>query len=197
MILIIAILAGVAVGVLIARLQKRTWTVPNLRVIWLVILGFLPQFFLFYLPATRMRMPDIWIAAGLVGSQIILLVFCWFNRHIPGIGLLAIGLLLNFLVITANGGFMPISPQTASHLIPATLVQTLKIGERFGYGKDILLLPENTRLVWFSDRFVTPAWLIQPVAFSLGDILVSLGVFWLLVSQGKSLKDYRLNKDLK
>lgn len=197
MILIIAILAGLAVGVLLARLQKRTWTVPNLRVIWLVILGFLPQFLLFYLPATRMRTPDSWVAAGLVGSQIVLLVFCWFNRHIPGIGLLAIGLLLNFLVITANGGFMPISPQTASHLIPATLVQTLKIGERFGYGKDILLLPENTRLVWFSDRFVMPAWLIQPVAFSLGDILVSLGVFWLLVSQGKSLKDYRLNKDLK
>ena len=144
-----------------------------------------------------MRASDSWVAAGLVGSQLVLLVFCWFNRHIPGIGLLAIGLLLNFLVITANGGFMPISPQTASHLIPATLVQTLKIGEHFGYGKDILLLPENTRLVWFSDRFVTPAWLIQPVAFSLGDILVSLGVFWLLVSQGKSLNEYRLNKDLK
>jgi len=45
---------------------------------------------------------------------ILLLVFCWINRRVTGVWLLALGLTLNLLVIAANGGFMSISPQTAA-----------------------------------------------------------------------------------
>ena len=45
MILLAAILAGLAVGLFLARIQKRPWTVPPLRKPWLVITAFLPQFF--------------------------------------------------------------------------------------------------------------------------------------------------------
>lgn len=196
MILITALLAGLAAGLLITRWQKRSWTIPQLRAIWLVIVAFLPQYFIFYLPATRALVPDGWVTTGLIASQILLLVFCWLNRHFAGVGLLAFGLALNLLVIATNGGFMPISPQTASHLIPEKLLQTLQVGGRFGYGKDILLTPEKTNLAWFSDRFLTPAWLLHPIAFSLGDILISAGAFWVMATQGKSWRLQKVNKDI-
>jgi hypothetical protein len=196
LILITALLAGLAAGLLIARWQKSSWTIPRLRASWLVIMAFLPQFFMFYLPATRTLIPDGWVASGLAASQILLLVFCWLNRQIAGVWVLAFGLVLNLLVIATNGGFMPISPQTASHLIPETLLQTLQVGRRFGYGKDILLLPEKTNLVWLSDRYLTPAWVLRPVAFSLGDILISAGAFWILATQGKPSRVQLIRKDI-
>jgi signal transduction histidine kinase len=188
LILLSAILAGGLVGFFYARWQKRSWSIPSFRYVWLIFIAFLPQFFAFYLPASRTWYSDSLAALSLVSSQILLLVFCWLNRHLAGIWILALGTALNLIVIAANGGFMPISPETASHLVSQETLQTIPEGGRFGYGKDILLLPENTSLVWLSDRFLLPEWSPYQVAFSGGDLLIALGAFWLMVTQGQSLK---------
>jgi hypothetical protein len=187
MILLVAILAGLVVGLSLARLLKHPWTVPSLRKPWLVIIAFLPQFFILYLPATRTRVSDDLTSAGLIVSLALLLVFCWFNRRLSGVWLLALGLFLNLLVIAANGGFMPISPQTASRLVPPEFLAALGSGSRFGY-KDILLLPEQTHLIWFSDHFLPPVGFPYQVAFSLGDVFIAAGAFWLMVTQGRPLE---------
>jgi Family of unknown function (DUF5317) len=186
MILLVAILAGLLVGLFLARLQKRPWTIPPLRKPWLVIIAFLPQLFNLYLPAARIRVADGLASAGLIVSLALLLVFCWFNRRFSGVWLLALGLASNLLVIAVNGGFMPISPQTASHLVPPETLATLGNGDRFGY-KDILLLPEQTRLIWLSDYYLPPEGFPYQVAFSLGDVFIAAGAFWLMVTQGKAL----------
>ena len=183
-------------GLLVARWQKRSWAFPPLRVPWLVVLAFLPQYFAFYLPATRTTIPAKWVAIGLLTSQLLLLVFCWLNRYLSGTWLLALGLAFNLLVIATNGGFMPISPQTASRLVPQEVVKTVSLGSRFGYGKDVLLMPANTHLVWLSDRFLPPEGFPYQVAFSLGDIAIAVGAFWLTASQGKPLKTL-VNKNKK
>jgi hypothetical protein len=118
----------------------------------------------------------------------LLLGFAWLNRRLPGMMTLLLGAALNFTVIAANRGFMPISPQTASHLVPQTVLENIQPGERFGT-KDILLLSQDTRFEWLADRFLPPAWSAYQVAFSFGDVLIAAGIFWLLAFQGLSDKN--------
>jgi hypothetical protein len=189
-ILLIALPAGLLTGLLAATLRHGRWEVPSLRFVWLVIAAFIPQYFAIYFPATRTHIPDPWASTGLIFSQVLFLVFCWLNRRLPGIPILAFGVMLNLLVMALNGGFMPISPQTASRLVPPDALATLTAGTRFGW-KDILLLPENTRLAILSDRLLPPSAFPYQVAFSLGDVLVAAGAFWLLAAGGFNLKPLR------
>jgi hypothetical protein len=188
LILLLAILMGMAAGLLLARLQKRPWTLPPLRGVWLVIIGFMPQFIAFYLPSTRAQLPTLWVSVSLLSSQILLLLFCWLNRRLSGTWLLALGLTLNLVVIAANGGLMPLSPHTLSRLAPPEVVDSIPLGSRVGNSKDILLMPADTHFEWLSDRFLLPEGSPYQAAFSLGDVVIALGAFWLITSQGKPLR---------
>ena len=141
--------------------------------------AFAPQALVSYVPSTRDLAPHWLAAAVLPVSLLIFLVFVWINRKLPGMLLLLAGLVLNLSVISSNGGWMPISPETAGNLPGGSNPETSSLGARFGH-KDILLLPEDTRLAFLSDRFLLPDWSPYQAAFSLGDVLVAAGVFWLL-----------------
>jgi len=189
-ILLTAVLAGLLAGLLRARWAQKIWQPPELQYSWLALVAFLPQFFAFYLPASREYMSVPLAAACLVGSQVGLLIFCLLNRHQVGIMILAVGLLLNLLVITANGGFMPLSTQTAAQLIPEHILQNIKIGSRLGASSKDILLPFDAMVFpWLSDRFLPPAWFPYQFAFSIGDILIGLGAFLLLSIQPGFLKN--------
>lgn len=186
MILLIAILAGLLVGQLRARLAGSTWQAPQLHHTWLVLVAFLPQFFAFYLPASRNHIPDTLAAVCLVSSQVGLLIFCLLNRHQSGIVILGIGLFLNLLVISANGGFMPLSMETAAQLIPEHIFRDIKIGSRLGASsKDIFLPFDDMVFPWLSDRF--PAWFPYRFAFSIGDLFISLGAYLVFATQSGSM----------
>jgi hypothetical protein len=189
-ILLTAVLAGLLVGLLRARWAEKTWQFPQLRHSWLVLIAFLPQLFAFYLPVSRDYISVSLAAVCLVGSQVGLLLFCLLNRQQTWILILAAGLFLNLLVITANGGFMPLSTQTAAQLIPEHILQNIKIGSRLGASsKDILLPLDAMAFPWLSDRFLPPAWFPYQFAFSIGDIFIGLGAFFLLSVQSGSLKN--------
>lgn len=132
-------------------------------------------------------MPDWLTVLLLIGSQVGLLVFIWLNRAQPGFLLLGAGLALNLLVMAANGGWMPVSPQAVAVLYPGWPTASIEPGLHVEGSKDIIRLPAETNLWWLSDRFLTPAWLLQRAAFSLGDIVIAAGAFWALwVRGGKS-----------
>lgn len=192
MVLLVAVVAGLLAGWLRSRLRHSTYQVVDLRSVWIVFLAFIPQLLAFSIPATREYIPDSWIPFILLGSQALLFIFVWENREKPGLWLLGIGLLLNFLVIALNGGFMPLSPEKAQHLIPPGVTVDLVLGERVGYGKDILLPTAETTLWFLSDIFLLPSWINYRVAFSLGDILISAGAFYFLWSLGGSSQNNSL-----
>ncbi len=179
MILLSAIVLGLLVGWGWSRWKNWPYRAPTLRSMWLVVVAFLPQLVVAYLPVTQYLLPD-WLAAStLSASLIIFLAFVWLNRRLPGMPILMIGLGLNLIVILANRGWMPISPQTANHLVDGNVLQSFSLGSRFGQ-KDILLLPQETHFEYLGDRFLLPSWFPYKVAFSLGETLIALGIFWLL-----------------
>lgn len=185
MVLLTAVALGLVGGFLRAKYYGKPLDMVNLRLVGLVFIAFIPQFFAFSFYPTQRIIPDRLIPSILIGSQALLLVFAWVNRKSSGFWLLGIGLLCNFLVILLNGGFMPLPPENAQQLIAPGSDIILRAGERAGLGKDMVLAREDTRLWFLADVFMLPAWLNYPLAFSFGDILIATGAFWLLWNLGR------------
>ena len=103
-------------------------------------------------------------------------------RHLPGFWLLGVGLLLNLTVIAANGGLMPISPETLTTVHGDDAEEAIQ-SRAFGT-KSVALPAEETRLEWLADRFTVPDPLPIQFAFSLGDVFLAVGAFWALWAGG-------------
>jgi Family of unknown function (DUF5317) len=115
-------------------------------------------------------LPDGLRAGLLVAAYPVLGVFLVANRRLPGIPLVALGGLLNLLAIAANGGVMPASPTAlAAAGLPL---------DPPGF-RNSTALP-HPRLAFLGDVFAIPAsWPLSNV-FSVGDVLIALGVAWAL-----------------
>jgi hypothetical protein len=108
-------------------------------------------------------------------SYLLLFLFLWGNRRHLGIAIIGLGLLLNFLAIAANGGLMPVSPETLERAGLAHKLVELDIGAPVPNTKDILLEEGDTRLWFLSDILA----LDNPLgvrAFSVGDTVIGAGL---------------------
>lgn len=182
MILLAALLVGGLTGWGIARWRGNAWRSPAFRLPEVAVIGFVPQFIAFYFPFTRVLLSDSTASWCLMVSQALLLVFAWLNRSLPGMSLLMFGLGCNLAVIVANGGFMPLPVGAASQLVPQEVLDELVQGGRISHASKDVLLPEaSIRLLWLADFFVSPSFLPYRFAYSIGDIFIALGAFWLLV----------------
>jgi hypothetical protein len=184
-ILLVAIAAGLLAGLARSRLRGQVASPPRLWFLWLALVAFLPQFIAFFVPGTRQLIPDDLAPWVLVGSQLLLLGFVWFNRESPGFRLIGVGLLLNLLVILLNGGLMPISPETAQLVAPAAPPGSWQSGGRFGKGKDIVLPTSSTKLWELSDHLLLPNGSPYRGPLSVGDIFIAAGAFRLLWTIGE------------
>jgi hypothetical protein len=177
-ILLVGVILGLVAGYLRAWLRNHSYTLPDIKHAELALLAFLPQALIFFVPQTGRFVSQQWAAFVLPLSLITLLLFVWSNRRLQGFWLLGIGLLLNLSVIVANGGLMPISPETMT-IVHGTHVREALESRAFG-SKDVMLPVSDTKLEWLADRFTVPdQWPIQ-FAFSLGDVFIAGGAFWAL-----------------
>jgi hypothetical protein len=175
---------GLAAGYGRAWLFKRPYTLPAIERTEIALLAFLPQAIVFFIPQTSPFFSQQWAAIVLPLSLALLMLFVWFNRRVPAFWVLGLGLLLNFAVIVANGGLMPVSPENM-RVIHGAEAEAYTNSRDFG-SKGVVLPVEATRLEWLADRFTVPdAWPIQ-FAYSLGDVFLVVGVFWVLWAGGAS-----------
>jgi hypothetical protein len=181
-ILLVGVVLGLIGGIVRAWLEKRPYILPGIQKVELALLAFLPQALVFFIPQTGRWVSQQWAALILPLSLGILTIFVWYNRRLQGFWLLALGLLLNFSVIAANGGLMPISPETLSKVHGERAQAAI---ERRAYGSKNIVRPvEETRLEWLADRFTVPDQLPIQFAFSLGDLFLAFGAFWALCAGG-------------
>jgi len=183
-ILLLAVIAGLVTGWARARVRNRHLNYPDIREGWLVLLAVIPQLLVFRIPAVAKRLPLSLVIGILVVSQAVLVWFAWRNRHQQGFTFLCAGLFLNLLVMSLNGGLMPIRPEAVVKIFPALSPDVWQVGARLGYGKDIVLTLEQTRLWWLSDYFVLADNPWFRMAFSVGDIFIAVGAFLYLWSLG-------------
>jgi Family of unknown function (DUF5317) len=100
-----------------------------------------------------------------IASYVTLGAFAWANRRIAGVAIAALGGLLNFIAITANGGVMP-----ADKAAIASLPRSAK-----GHFANSQILA-HPKLQFLGDVFGTPpSWPLHNV-FSIGDFVLLFGV---------------------
>jgi hypothetical protein len=165
MLLLYAVIAGLLLGLArggsmsaLGRVQIRWWPVA--------LAGLLFQLLLFSPPVAEVvgdTGPALYVA-----STALVLVALVPNLRQPGFALIALGALLNFLVIVANGGQMPASPAAFAGLngIAAVPVE---------YFSNSLLSGPHTAFPLLGDVFYLPRPLPFANVFSLGDVLIGLG----------------------
>jgi hypothetical protein len=167
MFILYTVLLGLIVGV---ALGGRPAGLAAIRFRWapLVFVGFVAQVVLFSAPVTE-RIGDLGAPLYVVSTGFVLLALAR-NLGIPGMSIVAVGALANFAAIGANGGFMPAAPAAlaALHRVPATVYSNSAV------------LPDPA--LWpLTDIFALPGWLPLANIFSVGDVLIGLGVAVVIV----------------
>jgi hypothetical protein len=168
MVALSGVAAGLAIGLLLrGRLANLQYL--QLRCTWAVLMGVALQMVLLlpFWPEAQ----GLVIAIPVVGSYLLLLAFLVSNLRVPGLGLVGLGLAMNLLVIVANGGQMPIAPET----LAAAGRQEAAVGSRTPSGKGIVLSSDDTRLALLSDAIVLPL-PGRPKIVSIGDMLTFVGL---------------------
>ena len=162
MFVLYALVVGVLVGLLTGGRLER---LDDLRLRWvpLALVGLGVQLVLFLGPvgdAVGALGPAIYLA-----STAAVLAFVLRNLRITGLPIVAAGAALNLLAIVANGGVMP---TTAAAMTAAGLDPT----EGFS-NSAIVAAPALAPL---TDILALPAWLPLANVFSIGDLLIGIGV---------------------
>ena len=111
---------------------------------------------------------------AVVIQYLLIFVFIGLNLDKPYTWLIGIGILLNFIVITANFGAMPVSAQILDLATPSKKMILLGEGQFYTYK----LVESGVRL-WFLGDIIRISFPLRQF-ISIGDIFLSVGVFMLI-----------------
>jgi hypothetical protein len=157
-----AVVIGVVAGFL---LGGRLGNLARLQVRWapLAIAALGLQLVLFTEAGGRLAgdlAPVLYVAStGLVLAVVLV------NLRIPGLVLVAAGAACNLAAIVANGGWMPADPDALA---------SLGRGISDDYTNSTVVADPALRLL--TDMFAMPSWMPLANVFSVGDVLIGLGI---------------------
>ncbi len=162
--LVLAVVVGLVGG-------GRLMALADLRLRWapLILFGFLSQIVLFS-DAVAARVGDagpvLYVVSTLcVGAAVVR------NLTLPGLPLIVLGAVSNMAAILANGGYMPATAEALASLG--------KTAPTIYSNSAVVAAPALAPLI---DRFALPRWLPFANVFSIGDVLLAIGIFVLIVT---------------
>ncbi len=161
-------------------MTKRWWLAFskfNLRFGWLVLLALLAQTIVIYVDFGD---ADVLRRFIFPVTYVLLVAFVVLNRRRVGFLIIGVGMLLNLLVIVANGGLMPIAPATMERAGLEDKLVGLEPGDSVPQTKNVLLDESDTHLELLSDHFTWGSPGPVPV-FSIGDVVIGFGLIIILV----------------
>jgi MFS family permease len=115
-----------------------------------------------------------------LASYVLLAVFAARNVRLPGLALAAAGLASNALVISANGGRMPVA-QAASADSSGTALH--------GMRENVVAAGASTHLAFLGDVFSVPHRFPLANTFSIGDVLLVIGFTLFVYTNGRATAD--------
>jgi hypothetical protein len=170
LVLVVALVVGLAAGY---ALRGRLTNLQSLqlRLPWLAVLAFAIQVLVFS-PLGRHLGSSATVAVHLA-SYVLLIAFVAFNVHRAGILIAGLGLVANTVAIALNGGYMPAAHHAlvvAGRLYPGSVENNSRIADA------------TTHLRFLGDVFAVPDRVPLANVFSIGDILIALGVAVLIAA---------------
>jgi hypothetical protein len=84
----------------------------------------------------------------------------------------ALGVGLNLLVVVANGGYMPQSPEARLAARGSAMGANAHSVQLY----NVTPIDKNARLVWLSDVIPQPSWMPRANVISVGDVLLAVGL---------------------
>jgi hypothetical protein len=158
------LLAGALLGGCFANLERL-----SLRLAWLVVVALLLQIVAF--SPLGARLPHLAVIALHIASYGLLLACAAVNLRRPPLMCLGVGLLSNAVTIVANGGYMPAS-RAALRLagLPISIQPH----------NNSVLAGSSTHFAFLGDIFALPHAVPLANIFSVGDILIAVGLAWLI-----------------
>ena len=166
------ILYAVVIGLLVgALLGGRTAGLSEIKLRWgwVFLAGLAIQLVLFSDAVTE-RIGELGVPIY-VGSTLAVALVVAANYRITGMPIVALGAFSNLAAIVANGGYMPTTPEAL-----AALGKTAKTV----YSNSAVV--PNPALPWLTDIFALPKWIPASNVFSVGDVLIGIGVVVVIVA---------------
>ena len=177
MFMLYAVAAGLLIGL---ALRGRLDGLSAMRIHWapLALAALLVQVALFSAPVSD----SIGDAGALlyVGSSAVVLIVVLRNLGVTGLPIVAVGAACNLAAIVANGGWMPASPDALAQL-------GVSIGDGYSNSRAAVA----PALAPLTDVFALPAWLPFANIFSVGDVLIGIGVAVAIVAAMRRARPWR------
>lgn len=170
MALLLAVIPGIVLGLLLGGRVGRLADL-RLRGLWLFYAAIALQLVAYPSAIMPFAMPDRAATALQVLSYGALVGVTVINARVPGMAVAGAGMLSNLAAILANGGHMPALPAAMRAAgLTYTGVHNNSIADA------------HPRLAWMVDRFAAPGWLPGANVYSVGDMLIVLGVVVLVAA---------------
>jgi hypothetical protein len=160
--LALPLLLGLALSALLGGSLRKLADL-RLRSVWIFYAAIALQAAAFPVGAMPWRTPDTVGTWLWLGSDALIALAAARNLRIPGVPLVAAGLVSNLAAVLSNGGHMPVRA-AAMHAA----------GYDYAVHNNSAALA-SPHLPWLIDRWAAPDWIPFANVFSVGDLLIAVG----------------------